>query len=438
MKYNNEAEVNVLGAIIQDNDSICKVIDLLKPTDFYKDSNQIIYSQLKTMYENQKPIDLTTVAEGLGSRLKEVGGITYLSEIITSTISSQNIKAYAEIIKEKSILRHIELTCKQAIMGIREDKKSEEIIPLLQNIETINSNEETGDIKPVLEQFLTQLEHRYNNGGDIEGIKTHYSDIDSILGGLHKQEMIIVGARPSMGKSVFANNLAINIAKDKKKVAVFNLEMNNISTVKRMVASVSKINSYDIRDGSLNDNQWSQIGQTIGYLSTLPIKLYEKTMTLNKILAECKKLKVQFGLEVVIIDYLQLISGNSKESRNQEVSDISRKLKLLAKELDITIIALSQLSRAPEQRTDHRPNLSDLRESGTIEQDADVVMFLYRDEYYNHETEDKGILECIVAKQREGATGTIKLAWVPEYQFIGDLSRITEVPTPKSIEKGWK
>jgi replicative DNA helicase len=341
------------------------------------------------MYEQSKPIDLTTLAESLGSRLAEVGGITYLAKL-TDVLSSRNIKAYGEIVKNKSILRTLKQNLVLAQKQIEKETNPEEIISLVKTNIKFENREENGDVAPAVEEFLKDLENRYNNGGDINGIKTHFRNLDDILGGLHRQELIIIGARPSMGKSVMATNLTTNISlRSNKKVAIFSLEMNGVSLVKRMVSNLAKVDSYDLRDGNINDSQWQDITKASSLLVTDRIKLYEVTMSLNKIIAECKRLKIQNGLDVVIIDYLQLIQGTNKENRQQEVSDISRKLKLLAKELNITVIALSQLSRNVESRTDKRPGLADLRESGSIEQDADVVLFLYRDEYYNPETEDR-------------------------------------------------
>lgn len=425
MLYNLEAEINVLGSILNEENSICKVIDLIEPTDFYNDNHKVIYSELKSMYEQSKAIDITTLAENLGSRLPLVGGITYLGKL-TDTLSSRHIKSYAEIIKSKSVLRNLKQNLVLAQKQINNDADPEQIISFLQNNTMfVKTKEENGNIAAAVESFMTDLENRYNNGGDINGIKTQFNRLDDILGGFHRQELIIIGARPSMGKSVMATNLTTNISlKTKKKVALFSLEMNNVSLVKRMVSKLASVDSYDLRDGNITNKQWGDIANASNMLISDNIKLYEVTMTLNKIIAECKRLKIQNGLDVVIIDYLQLIQGNNKENRTQEISDISRKLKLMAKELDITVIALSQLSRGVEGRADKRPMLSDLRESGSIEQDADVVLFLYRDEYYNPETDDKNILETIVAKQRDGETGTIKLAWLPQYQTIGNLDYV--------------
>lgn len=435
MLFNLDAEINVLGSILKDENSICKIIDYIEPNDFYNNANKLIYSELKNMYSKDIDITLTTLAENLGNRLPEVGGITYLAKL-TDILSSKHINANADIVKKKSILRTLKNNLAVAQKKIDNDEDPKQVLESIQTDIKFSTKEESGDTAPIVENFMEDLENRYKNGGDINGIKTQFSRLDDILGGLHRQDFIIIGARPSMGKSVMATNLTTNIAlRTKKKVAMFSLEMSGISLVKRMVCNLAKVDSYDLRDGNINDKQWQDITQASNMLVTDKIKLYEVTMTLNKIIAECKRLKIQNGLDVAIIDYLQLIQGLSKENRQQEISNISRKLKLAAKELDMTFIALSQLSRGVESRPDKRPKLSDLRESGSIEQDADVVMFLYRDEYYNEETEDKGILEIIVAKQRDGETGTIKLAWMPQFQTIGNIDFVHDGTYRENIFK---
>ena len=436
MLSNFEAESNILGLVLIDNNNICKIIDLLEPNDFCNTANKIIYSEFKKMFEAGKQIDITTVAESLGARLKDVGGVTYLAGLADSPVAN-HIEDYANIVKNKSILRALKKNLAIAQQKIETESDPQDVISFLQN-NTMNlkTKSENGDISETVETFLNDLENRYKNKSDIYGIKTCFTDLDDILGGLCGQQFIIVGARPSMGKSVMAVNLTTNIAlKSKKEVAMFSLEMSNLSLVKRMISNLARIDSYDLRDGKITDKQWKDVVKFSSLLATDNIKLYEVTMTLNGIMAECKRLKIQNGLDVVIIDYLQLIQGLNKENRNQEISDISRKLKLMAKELNITVIALSQLSRDVERRPDKRPKLSDLRDSGSLEQDADAVLFLYRDEYYNVNTEDKNILEAIVAKQREGETGTIKLAWMPKYQLIGNLDYVHEGSFDPSVFK---
>lgn len=315
MKYNVQAEANILGAIENNNDLICDAMDVLNATDFYNSKHQLIYAAMKEMYEKGKTIDITTLAEYLGKKLVDVGGITYLGQLAASSLTT-NIKPYCEIVKEKSELRKLALDLNIALKKIENDVSSGEVVDFLQqqtlDLKTSN-NEENGDIKKSLELFLDDLETRYKNGGEIQGIKTHLKKLDFVIGGLHRQELIIVAARPSMGKSVLATNLAQNIAlKGNKKVAMFSLEMNNVSLIKRMVSNLAMIDSYDLRDGKLDDKQWVKVVNATGALDTKNLKLFEQTMSLNKICSTCKKLKIQNGLDVVIVDYLQLIEDAKK------------------------------------------------------------------------------------------------------------------------------
>jgi replicative DNA helicase len=269
---------------------------------------------------------------------------------------------------------------------------------------------------------MNKLQERYEKGGDIQGIKTQFVMLDQTLNGLHSNELMILAARPSMGKSAFASNLCTNVAlRSQKKVCLFSLEMSKEQLLDRMMSNLAKVEMEHIKTGKLDDKEWEKIAVSSQLVNNGNLKIYDGIHSLNGIKAECKRQKLKEGLDVVAIDYLQLITTSGKfQSREQEVSYVSRQLKLMSKDLKCTVIALAQLSRAPEQRADHRPMLSDLRESGGIEQDADVVIFLYRDEYYNPETENKGIIETIIAKQRNGELGTIKMGWWPQYQLVAD------------------
>lgn len=423
MKYNLEAESNILGSIINSNDLMCDAINL-EPTDFYKASHELLFMTMKGMYEKAEKIDITTLINKLGTKnLEKAGGISYISQLIGSVLS-KDIKPYVKIVKECSDTRRLTLNLTQALKKLEQEETAEEVSDFLQSkiLNIASADDETGELHEVTELFIKQLEERYRNGGKIQGIPTRFSKLDVLLGGLKAPDLIIVAARPSMGKSVLATNISKNVSLyDKKNVALFSLEMGKVSLLQRMIADMTSIDSYNLRDGKIADKQWIEIVQATEKIKSSPLKLFEQKMTLNQIYTTCKKLKIQHGLDVVIIDYLQLISGVKAGNREQEISQISRRLKLMAKELNCVVIALSQLSRACESRTDKRPMLSDLRESGSIEQDADIVMFLYRDEYYNAETEDKGIVELIVAKQREGKLGRIKHAWMPQYQRIANL-----------------
>lgn len=422
--YNLSAETNVIGSILMESDSICEVIGFLSPEDFYNLKHKIIYKNLKKMYEENLAVDIVTLAEKLGESLKEVGGISYITEILNSIVNTANIKNYGEIVKEKANNRELLKIFSSSIEKLQRGEDSQEdLISYAQNslLSVQDSeNKEDGDIEKILYDFMDTLQVRYEKGGDVQGVKSGYKTLDRMLGGFSKEDLIILAARPSMGKTAMALNLLLNIAsKGQAKTAFFNLEMGTKQIIDRAVALRTKIPLENIKNASLSEEQWCQVSKEVSGLVNSSIKIYDKIFTLSGIGAECRKLKIKEGLDVVIIDYLQLIeSGERTENRNQDISKITRRLKLMAKELDINIVVLSQLSRAPETRSDHRPMLSDLRESGSIEQDSDVVMFLYRDEYYHKDSESKGIMECIVAKNRNGEVGTTRLKWRPEIQSI--------------------
>lgn len=422
--FNIEAEIEILGSILLDNDSIIHVVDKLKPMDFYGDKHKIIYSAMKDIYENNLPIDVVTLCDRLGDKLSQVGGVTYISQILGSAATAINISSYVNIVKEKANCREVRLELNNGLKHINEDNlKAEEVISMFQNKLLMVSGDNTkdnGHVGEILEGVFRDLEERYKHGGAIQGIKSGYKSLDKMLCGFNRKDFVVLAARPSMGKSAMAVNLALRTSLNSKaKVAFFNLEMGKNQIVERSLTVLADVPMESIKSGLLNSEDWESILVQSNVIEQASLRIYDQIFTLSGIRAECKKLKLQGGLDIVIIDYLQLINGEGKtENRNQEIAKISRGLKLMAKELDVTIIALSQLSRAPESRAEHRPMLSDLRESGSIEQDADVVMFLYRDEYYNKDTEDKGLIECIIAKHRNGGIGTIRLKWQPEYQRI--------------------
>lgn len=426
--YNLEAEAEVLGSILIYNDSIISVVDKLDYMDFYNDKNKIIYKVIKEMYESNVPIDIITLCEKLGDKCNEIGGVTYISQLCSSTATSKNIAAYGEIVKEKSNCRQLHKLLKHFSNELTKDNiKTNDVISSLQNkllsIEEAYVSDD-GNISETLENVLIELENRFKNDGVIQGIKSGYSNLDKILCGFTKQDFIVIAARPSMGKTAMAINLALNMSiASNKKVAFFNLEMGKNQIMERALSVRSHIKMDNIKKGALSYENWESVVKEGLIIENSGIKIFDKVFTLRGLWNQCKKLKLQNSIDVVIIDYLQLIDGGEKkENRTQEISNISRGLKLMAKELDITVIALSQLSRATEGRTEHRPMLSDLRDSGSIEQDADVVMFLYRDEYYDKNTDCKGIIECIIAKHRNGRIGTLRLNWDPEYQKISEAT----------------
>lgn len=422
--FNNEAEFEILGAVMHDNDSLSNIIDFLMPEDFYNIIHSFIYEHMVGLYKNSIEIDPLTLADSLGSKLSETGGITFISKIAGECYTSVNIFQHAKIVKEKSNTRKLIKALNDGILKAQNtDETSEEILSRLQDkLNGINNyvEQDNGEIEKSITRFIDDLETRCKNGGDINGIKCGYRGVDRMLGGLKPEDLIIIAGRPSMGKTAVTLNIAINTAvMSNAKAAFFNLEMGKQQILERMMSITTEINMESIKNGKLKDENWDQIVNASSKLIRSNIRLYDKLFTLNSIKAECKKLKMQKGLDIVIIDYLQLIEmGGKAENRNMEISKISRELKLMAKELEVTVVALSQLSRAPESRREHRPLMSDLRESGSIEQDADVVAFLYRDGYYNKDTDSPDDIEFIVAKNRNGEVGTVKLRWKPECQKV--------------------
>ncbi|BCZ48450.1 replicative DNA helicase [Clostridium gelidum] len=423
-----DAEQAVLGCLISNSDKLLDV-EFLLPDDFYVSKHKKIYEIVKSLFNRGIGIDLVTVLEEIRKKslLDECGGVTYVTELATSYFEIVNIKTYADIIKEKSNRRKL-IKASRFLLESAYEEDIKIIIDKTENhLYEISSNQNTNNVITIdkaMEQSLRALEERYRNGGKLIGLSTGFSDIDKITCGLIKKDLIIIAARPSMGKTAFALNLG-QAASKYASVAIFSLEMSKEQLTDRLLSAQCLVDFSKVRTGQLDIEEFEKIAIGANEIMTRKLVLDDTTTLLSDIKARCRKLKIQSGLDLVIIDYLQLIRTTLKTtSREQEVSYISRELKALAKELDITMIALSQLSRAPEQRADHRPILSDLRESGSIEQDADVIHFLYRDEYYNKETEDKSIAEVITAKNRNGQTTTTKLAWLGQFQRFGCLDVI--------------
>jgi replicative DNA helicase len=420
--FNQDAEAEVLGTVFLDNNVYKDIIDILTSEDFYSTANGIIFNAMKRLYLKGSPIDPTTVVEELGTTLQEVGGVTYIAQLVGSCISASSVMAHSSIVKDKSRRRRLYKAGTQFIQDIRgTDKENEELMEYILNefkaVEFYETRRD-GSLDEDLEKYLTLLEQRQK--GDIGGYATGLKLMDNFSGGFQKQDLVILAARPSMGKSAVALNIAANMALDSgHNVAMFQLEMSKISTIERLMASRTSIAMNKLKKGDIEDEQWIEIVDKSNFLQGSSLNIYDDVYTLKEIRSECKRLKLKNGLDVVFIDYLQLIeNGGSLKTRNEDVSAISRGLKLLAKELDITVVALSQLSRAPEARNNKRPYLSDLRDSGSIEQDADIVMFLYRDDYYDDQSEDAGFIEIIIAKHRNGETGTIKAKWYGKYQKV--------------------
>ena len=428
-----EAEQSVLGSILLGKDAMISVSETLMPEDFYKEAHRVIYECMLKLYNNQSEIDLITLADELRDQgyLDDIGGIAYITSLSTIVPTTSNIKYYINIVKEKSISRQL-ISAANDIINLGYDS-STKVEDVLENAEKkifdISQERTTNDFQPinqVLTETLSMLEKLYEEKSDVTGLTTGFRDLNKKINGLQRSDLLLIAARPAMGKTAFALNLVQNAAlKGDASVAVFSLEMSKEQLVQRMVAAQSSVELKKIKTGTLAANDWPRITDGMAVLSGAKIHIDDTPgIKISELRSKCRKLKIEKGLDLVLIDYLQLMEGEGhNESRQQEIAKISRSLKILAKELDCPVVALSQLSRAPEQRADHRPMLSDLRESGSIEQDADIVMFLYRDEYYNPDTERKNIGEVIVAKNRHGETGTVELVWFGEIQKFADKMR---------------
>jgi replicative DNA helicase len=431
---NIEAEQAVIGAIFLEPSSLITASEILIPEDFYRNAHQKIFHVFSKLNDEGKAVDLVTVAEELAAskQLEDVGGISYLSELAGSVPTAANIEYYARIVEEKSLLRRLIRTATNIATDgyAREDEVDELLSEAERSIMEVANRKNAGafhNIKDVLVRTYDNIELLHNRKGDITGIPTGFAELDRMTAGFQRNDLIIVAARPSVGKTAFALNIAQNVGtKAGENVAIFSLEMGAEQLVMRMLCAEGNINAQNLRTGSLTDEDWRKLTMAMGSLSNTGIFIDDTPgIRINEIRSKCRRLKQEYGLGMILIDYLQLIqgSGRSNENRQQEVSEISRSLKQLARELEVPVIALSQLSRGVEQRQDKRPMMSDIRESGSIEQDADIVAFLYRDDYYDKESENKNIIEIIIAKQRNGPVGTVSLAFVKEYNKFVNLER---------------
>ncbi|MBC2582207.1 replicative DNA helicase [Clostridium sp. DJ247] len=434
MPHSIEAEQSVLGSMLIDKTSIAEAMEVLKTEDFYKDAHKVIFEAILDLFQKDIAVDIITLTESLKAKdkLEASGGITYISELSGSIISTANIQSYIKIVKDKSTLRKL---IRASTKIIEESYNSQDDVPRAidlaeKEIFNIADNRTASDFEPmstVLERGFLEIERLFNNKGETTGVPSGFRELDDKTSGFQKGDMVLIAARPSMGKTTFALNLAEFAAlRSGKSVAIFSLEMSKEQLAYKLLCSEAHVDMLKLRTGNLEDKDWENIAKASGPLAAAKIYIDDTAgISVMEMRSKCRRLKIEHGIDLIVIDYLQLMSGSKgSESRQQEVSEISRSIKALAKEMQCPVIALSQLSRAPEQRADHRPMLSDLRESGSIEQDADLVMFLYRDEYYNKETEDKNIGECIIAKQRNGPTGTVKLAWLGQFSKFGNLDVI--------------
>lgn len=433
-----EAEQAVLGSMLTDKDAVVSAIEILKPEDFYREDNKAIYGAILNLYNRAEPVDIITLKAELVSigKFDVVGGLEYLATLPDMAPTSANIDKYIKIVEEKSMLRNLIQTANQIIsLGYDPTQEVESIMDEAEkkifNVMQKRNQKGYTPIKEVLVDTFEQLEKLYNQKQHITGVPTGFSDLDYKTAGLHESDLILIAARPAMGKTAFALNLATNAAlRAKVPVAIFSLEMSKEQLVNRVLCSEAMVDSNKVRTGKVDDEDWVKLAGALGPLSESSIFIDDTPgISIMEIRAKCRKLKLEKNIGLVVIDYLQLVTGSNAKrggSREQEISEISRSLKILAKEINVPVIALSQLSRAAEQRPDHRPMLSDLRESGAIEQDADIVMFLYRDDYYNPESEKKNIAEVILAKHRAGSTGTIELLWLGNYTKFANIEKYRE------------
>ena len=428
-----QAEQAVLGAMLIDSDAVLNVVEILKPDDFYRSEHAEIYGAILDLYEKSKVIDLLTVKDQLSIRGKYdvINGFDYLASLTNPMYSISNVSNYAKIVEEKSILRKL-IKASNEITSSSYDA-SEEVTTIMEEAEKKifdvakkRSSKTYSLIKDVLVDTFDNLEKMAAEGNSVVGTPSGFTDLDAKTLGFSPGQLVIVAARPAMGKSAFAINIAVNAAlKSQKSVVYFSLEMSKDELVNRILASEAMVENSKIRTAQLDDNDWISLTNAAGSLSETKIFLDDSSgYTPIELRAKCRKLKLEHDIGLIVIDYLQLMEANkANSSRQADISEISRSLKVLAREIGVPIIALSQLSRAPEQRPDHRPMLSDLRESGSIEQDADMVMFLYRDDYYNPETEKKNVAEVILAKNRAGSTGTVELLWLGQYTKFVNLDK---------------
>ncbi|WP_070120031.1 replicative DNA helicase [Bacillus marinisedimentorum] len=432
--HNIEAEQAVLGAVFLEAAALTSASEILIPEDFYRAAHQKIYNVMLDLSEKGEPVDLVTVTSELSDHnlLEEVGGVSYLSDLAGAVPTAANVEYYAKIVEEKSILRRLIRTATTiATDGYTKDDDVEALLNEAEkSILDVSQRKNTGAfqaIKDVLVDVYDNIEMLHNRTEDVTGIPTGFADLDHMTAGFQRNDLIIVAARPSVGKTAFALNIAQNVAtKTDENVAIFSLEMGAEQLVMRMLCAEGNIDATRLRTGKLTPDDWQKLTMAMGSLSNAGVYIDDTPgIKVGDIRAKCRRLKQEKGLGMILIDYLQLIQGNGRsgENRQQEVSEISRALKGLARELEVPVIALSQLSRGVESRQDKRPMMSDIRESGSIEQDADIVAFLYRDDYYDKESENKNIIEIIIAKQRNGPVGTVELAFVKEYNKFVNLER---------------
>lgn len=434
LPHSIEAEKSVIGAMLMDKGAVTAAMDILDKEDFYTSQYAIMFESMVELFNEGKPVDLVVLQDRLKEKNipPEVTGIDFVRDILVSVPTSANIKAYASIVHEKAVLRRLIRVSENIAADCYAGKESMEYIlaEAEKNMFKVLQSRGSTDIKPiekVAENVLNRIEQASRTKESVTGIPTGFIDLDYKTSGFQPSDLVLIAARPSMGKTAFVLNVVEHVAMKKNMPCmIFSLEMSAEQLVQRMLAMETGIDSQKLRIGNLNDNDWDQLIRGVVQVGSSKIMIDDTPgISITELRSKCRKIKLEKGLDIVIIDYLQLMSGSGKssENRQQEISEISRNLKALARELKAPVVALSQLSRACETRTDHRPMLSDLRESGAIEQDADIVMFLYREDYYKKDTENINEAEVIIAKQRNGPIGTVKLVWKPETTKFVNIAR---------------
>ncbi len=433
MPNNLEAEQSVIGSMIMDREAIIVASETLHREDFYHQQYGVLFEAMVELFNEEQPVDVVTLQNRLREKdvPAELSSMEFVGELVTSVPTSANIKYYANIVREKAMLRRLIKVNEEIANQCYLDRDSVEdimaetekqIFNLLQN----RGGEDFVPIKQIVIQALEKIEMASKQKGNVTGIATGFVDLDYRMSGLQPSDLVLVAARPSMGKTAFVLNIAQYVAfHSNLSTAIFSLEMSKEQLVNRLFALEARVDAQLLRSGNLADSDWEKLIEGAGTIGKSKLIIDDTPgISISELRSKCRKYKLEQDLKLVIIDYLQLMSGSGRsDSRQQEISDISRSLKGLARELNVPVIALSQLSRQVEQRPDHRPMLSDLRESGAIEQDADVVMFIYRDDYYNKDTENKNIAEIIIAKQRNGPIGTVNLVWLPQYTKFANMEK---------------
>lgn len=433
--HNIEAEQSVLGSLLIDRDAIIKVASYVRADDFYISANGVIYQAILDLYNRREPTDFVTLSDELERRsaLDDIGGLGYLSSLLNTVPTAVHVEYYGRIVERTSTLRRlIDAGTRIVGIGYQDAVETEDALDSAeQTLFTVSQKRQTKDfqsISDVLDRFFDQLDYLQQHRGEVVGVPSGFSDLDQLTGGLQRSDLIIVAARPSMGKTAFSLGLAYGAAvQHGKTVGVFSLEMSAEQLVQRLLATETGVDSHRLRLGMIDDNEWDRISRAFGRLAEANVFIDDSAnASVMDVRSKARRLQAENGLDLVIVDYLQLMSGRRSDNRVNEVSEITRGLKSLARELNVPVIALSQLSRAVETRADHRPMLSDLRESGSIEQDADIVMFIYRDEKYDENSEKKGIAEIIVAKHRNGPVGSINLRFFERTARFADLELYRE------------